>query len=98
MPHTKSAKKRLRQNEKRRIRNRAVKSTIKTHMRRVEAAIEADDLDRAREEYRIACKKIDKAAARRIIHPNNAARKKSKLAQKLAQLVQQTEQQPAQQS
>jgi small subunit ribosomal protein S20 len=67
---------------------------IKTHMKRVEAAIEANDPDRAKEEYRLACKKIDKAAARRIIHPNSAARKKSKLAQKLARLAQQTAQQP----
>ncbi len=89
MPHTRSAKKRLKQNEKRRMRNRAAKSALKTFMKRVEAAIEANELDRAWEEYRIACKKIDKAAARRIMHPNNAARKKSKLAQRLAQLVKQ---------
>jgi len=75
------------------MRNRAAKSAIKTFMKRVEAAIEANDPERAREEFRIACKKIDKAAARRIIHPNNAARKKSKLAQRLAQLVKQQEQQ-----
>ncbi len=79
MPHTKSAKKRLRQNKKRQARNRAVKHTIKTFIRKVRAAVEAQNLEDADRYYRIAVKKIDKASARRIIHPNKGRRLKSRL-------------------
>ena len=83
MPHTRSAKKRLRQNRKRYLRNRSVKHTIKTFMKKVFAAIEQKDLEGARQFYRIAAKKIDKAAARRIIHPNKGNRLKRRLALRL---------------
>lgn len=80
MPHTKSAKKRLRQNEKRRLRNRATKKAIKTQIKKVLAACKQGDLEQLRKEFKVAAKKLDKAAARRIIHANLAARKKSQLA------------------
>ncbi len=83
MPNTKSAAKRLRQNIKRRARNRAVKHMVKTHCRRVLAAIQERDPVRAREEFRLAVKKIDQAAAKGVIHKNKAARLKSRLAQRL---------------
>jgi small subunit ribosomal protein S20 len=83
MPHTKSAKKRLRQNEKRRLRNRAAKRTLKTHIKRFEEALEEDTLEEARVEFSLACKKLDKAAARRVVHPNLASRKKSQMARAL---------------
>lgn len=83
MPHTSSAKKRLRQNSKRRLHNRAVKSTIKTHLKRVLAAAEKATPDELRKEIILATKKLDKAAAHRTIHPNLAARKKSQLARML---------------
>lgn len=86
MPHTKSAKKRLRQNLKRRARNRAVKSALKTQIRKVREAIQAGDLARAEAEFRLAAKKADQAAAKRIIHPNKAARIKSRLAAKIRTL------------
>jgi small subunit ribosomal protein S20 len=92
MPHTRSAKKRLRQNQKRYLRNRSVKHAIKTYMRKVLACIENKDLGSARDYFRLAAKKIDKAAARRIIHPNKGARLKRRLAQKLAQLERQLRQ------
>jgi small subunit ribosomal protein S20 len=80
MPHTKSAKKSLRQNEKRRLKNRAVKKAIKTQIKKVEAVAATGPVDALRKEFNLAAKKLDKAAARRIVHPNLAARKKSQLA------------------
>ena len=82
MPHTKSAKKNLRKSEKRRVRNRTAKRTIKTHLGRFEEAL-AGTVEDAQKEYNLAATKLDKAAARRIIHPNLAARKKSQLARAL---------------
>ena len=79
MPHTKSAKKNLRKTEKRRLHNRAVKRTLKTHLKRFQAALDGP-ADKLQAEYNLAAKKLDKAAARRIIHPNLAARKKSQMA------------------
>src|SRR5260370_40726760 len=81
MPHTRSAKKNLRKTEKRRLRNRATKKTIKTQIKHFESALEDNaPLETLQKEYNVAAKKLDKAAARRVIHPNLAARKKSQLA------------------
>jgi small subunit ribosomal protein S20 len=85
MPHTKSAKKNLRKAEKRRLHNRAVKRDIKTQLKQFAQAASGGAVDAIRKEYNIAAKKLDKAAARRIIHPNMAARKKSQLARVLNQ-------------
>ena len=85
MPHTKSAKKRLRQNEKRRLNNRATKSALKTQIKKVLATAQGGSLDDLRTQYNLAAKKLDRAAAKRIIHPNLAARKKSQLARLLNQ-------------
>ena len=82
MPHTRSAKKNLRKSEKRRMHNRAVKRTIKTYLKRFLAALEGP-VDQLKTEYNLAAKQLDKAAAKRVIHPNLAARKKSQLARKL---------------
>ncbi len=79
MPHTKSAKKHQRQTEKRRLHNRAAKRAIKTQIKRFEDAV-SGPIEELRKLYNVAAKKLDKAAARRIIHPNMAARKKSQLA------------------
>ena len=87
MPHTASAKKRLRQNAKKNVKNRATKHSIKTYIRKVLEAISANDADGAVREFRVATKKIDKAAARRVLHPNAAARTKSRLATRLAKLA-----------
>jgi len=83
MPHTRSAKKRLRQNEKRRVRNRAAKSAIKTQIKKVLAVAKEGNLEQLRQEYNLAAKRLDKAAAKRVVHPNLAARKKSQLARLL---------------
>jgi small subunit ribosomal protein S20 len=79
MPHTRGAKKRLRQNAKRREANRASKKAIKTQLKRFEAAADGP-VDQLRKEFVIAVKKLDKAAAKRVVHPNLAARKKSQMA------------------
>ncbi len=81
MPHTRSAEKRLRQNEKRRLHNRAVKKTIKGQIKTFLGALNGGD---AAAELKAAIRKLDKAAAKRVIHPNAAARKKSQLARRLA--------------
>jgi small subunit ribosomal protein S20 len=83
MPTTKSAAKRLRQNAVRRATNRAAKRELSTRIKRVEEALRDGDLDRARELFRTATKRLDQAAAKGIIHRNAAARHKSRLAGKL---------------
>jgi small subunit ribosomal protein S20 len=81
MPHSSSAEKRLRQNLKRRAHNRAVKKGLKLQIKAVLAAAKTtSSLDELRKEYNLVAKKLDKAAAKRVIHPNLAARKKSQLA------------------
>lgn len=82
MPHTRSAKKNLRKTEKRRLRNRAAKRAVKTHIKRFQEALDGP-IEQLRTEYNMAAKKLDKAAAKRIIHPNLAARKKSQMARAL---------------
>jgi ribosomal protein S20 len=79
MPTTKSAKKRHRQSLERRTKNRATKSAIKTQVRKVRQAIASGDLTKAEAELRTAATKLDRAASKRIIHPNAAARTKSRL-------------------
>lgn len=79
MPHSRSAKKSMRKNEARRVRNRAAKSAIKTQIKKFLALAQSGPADQARAELTGAIKKLDKAAAKRVIHPNMAARKKSQL-------------------
>ncbi len=83
MPHTSSARKHQRQSEKRRLANRAAKKAIKTQIKRFYAVADEGDVAKLREEYNLAAKKLDKASAKRKIHPNMAARKKSQLARKI---------------
>jgi small subunit ribosomal protein S20 len=79
MPHTHTAKKRGRQSAKRRLHNRAVKKAIKIQIKTVFDAAKSSP-DKLQAEIKAAIKKLDKAAAKRVIHPNTAARKKSQLA------------------
>ena len=79
MPNTDSSKKRLRQNEKRRLLNRSQKSTMRTQIRRVREAVQAGDADKAQAEFRVATKRLDRAASKNLIHKNAAARTKSRL-------------------
>jgi small subunit ribosomal protein S20 len=79
MPHSASAKKRHRQNLRNRERNRAVKSDLKTQVRKLLEAISAGDAAKAKDELRAVAKKADRAAASKTIHKNRAARIKSRL-------------------
>jgi len=74
-----SALKRVRQAEKRRMRNRAMKSAIKTIAKKVEAAVANKDRDEAQRTLREAMKLISKAASKGILHRNTASRKISRL-------------------
>jgi small subunit ribosomal protein S20 len=81
----KSQIKRNRQNEKRRLRNKAVRSEMRTRTKNVDAAIESGEGDVA-ELTRLAVKAIDKAATKGVIHKNQAARRKSRLAARAARV------------
>jgi small subunit ribosomal protein S20 len=83
MPNIPSAKKRHRQSLERRARNRAVKSSLKTQLRKVRELIAAGNLADAQAESRVMAKKLDQAAAKRVIHGNTAARLKSRLSKRL---------------
>jgi small subunit ribosomal protein S20 len=86
MPHTEGAKKRLRQNEKRRLRNKATKKAIKLSLRPfAEAPTDAEQL---KKDGLVAVRLLDKAAAKGRIHPNKAARKKSQIARALNKAAQ----------
>jgi small subunit ribosomal protein S20 len=86
MPNIKSAKKRLKQNIGRRLRNRSAKHALKTQCKKVLAAVEAGSPEQAEAELRLAAKKCDKAAAKHTIHRNAAARIKSRLSAKVKKL------------
>lgn len=79
MPTTKSAEKRLRQNEKRRLRNRSHRSALRTALRKVRETAAAGQIDEAQEALRLASKRLDQAAAKGVIHKNAASRTKSRL-------------------
>ncbi len=83
MPNIKSAAKRMRQSRVRQSRNRSAKSELKTLAKRVIAAVENKQIDKAADELKFAARRFDKAAAKGIIHPNAAARKKSRLSRRL---------------
>jgi small subunit ribosomal protein S20 len=82
MPHTRSAKKNMRKAEKRRLANRACKKAIKKQIKAFLAAVDGP-VEELRKQFALTAKKLDKAAAKRVIHANLASRKKSQLALKL---------------
>ena len=86
MANIKSQMKRIKTNEKARQRNKAVKSTLKTAIRRTREAVEAGDLQKATTAQAEAAKKLDKAVSKGVIHKNAAANKKSALASKVSAL------------
>lgn len=86
MANIKSQIKRIRTNEKRRQRNLAVKSELKTLVRRTREAVEAGDKEAAIEALRVASRKLDKAVSKGVIHRNQAANRKSKLARRVQSL------------
>ena len=86
MANIKSKIKRIGTNEKARQRNVAVKSQLKTHVRRVREAIAAGDKDAAQSALLAAASKLDKAASKGVIHQNQAANRKSALAKQVSAL------------
>ena len=81
---TSSQIKRNKTNEKARLRNRAVKSELKTYTRKVKAAVSTGDADVANEALKSASRKLDKAVSKGVIHKNQAANRKSGLAKLVA--------------
>jgi len=82
----KSQIKRNKQNEKARQRNKAVKTSLKSSVRRFREAADASDLEAATAAMRAACRNLDKAASKGVIHKSQAANRKSAIAQRCAQL------------
>jgi len=84
MPNNAAAQKRMRQEKKRRLHNRSVKSIVKTQITKARQAItsDADDTTTA-EAVRAAVSELDRAAKKGVIHRNNAARRKSRLMKQL---------------
>ena len=87
MANIKSQIKRIRTNEEARQRNQAVKSELKTYVRRVRQAVEAGDNEAANTALEEASRKLDKAASKGVIHKNQAANRKSKLAKHVNKLA-----------
>ena len=86
MPNIKSAKKRLKQSLVRRDRNRSAKRAIRTEYKKVVEAVAAGNVELAETELRTVAKKVDQAAAKKLIHRNAAARVKSRLSAKVKTL------------
>jgi len=82
----KSQRKRIKTNEAARLRNKAVKSSVKTAVRKFREAAAAGDKDKAVELARAASRSLDKAASKGVIHANQAANKKSAIALRVNQL------------
>ena len=84
MPNNASAKKRMRQEQKRRLHNRSVKSIVRTQVTKARAAIASgEDFEAAEAAVRAAASELDRAAKKGVIHRNNAARRKSRLMKQL---------------
>lgn len=88
MPNTKSAAKKLRVIRRRTLRNKMLKSALRTTIKKYERAVEAGaSLEEIREKLRQALRALDKAVTKGILHKNTAARKKSRLAKRFNKLV-----------
>jgi len=79
MPNSRSAKKRVKQDTKRRTLNREQRSELRTQVKKLRAAVAAGDAEASRQELRRTVKALDQAAAKGLIHKNTAARVKSRL-------------------
>jgi small subunit ribosomal protein S20 len=77
MPNNAAARKRMRQEQKRRLHNRSIKSLVKTQITKARQAIATDE--NAEAAVRVAVSELDRAAKKGVIHRNNAARRKSRL-------------------
>lgn len=89
MPNTKSALKNLRKSEKRRLRNKAVKSATKTYIKKFLKLLESGKVEEAQTFLSEVYKRVDMAVSKGVFHKNKAARIKSRLAQKLNRILSQ---------
>lgn len=87
MANIKSAMKRIRVIRKKTARNKMIKSQLKTAIRRFEEALDQNQFDAAKEKLRFVDKKLKQAAAKNIIHKNNASRKISRLTKRLQKTI-----------
>ena len=83
MPNIKSSAKRDQIGKARNAKNKAKKSELKTYMKKFDAAVAEGDREAAVSTYKVAVKAVDRAAAKNLIHKNNAAHKKSSMTNKL---------------
>ncbi|WP_138204734.1 30S ribosomal protein S20 [Haloimpatiens lingqiaonensis] len=86
MANIKSAKKRIKVIETKTLRNKMIKSALKTQIKKFETAIAEKNLEEAKVQYTATARALDMAISKGILHKNKASRKKSRLAAKLAQL------------
>ena len=86
MANIKSQIKRIRQNEKAHQRNKAVKSALKTHVRKFREAADSGNVEEATQALRVATRQLDKAVSKGVIHKNQAANRKSAIARRLTEL------------
>ncbi|NWF67846.1 MAG: 30S ribosomal protein S20 [Chloroflexi bacterium] len=86
MANHKSAIKRIRQNAKRYIHNRTYRNRARTFVKKARVTLSKGNVEVAKEAVRLAVQDLDRAASRGVIHPNNAARRKSRLMKQLAAL------------
>jgi len=86
MPNNNSAEKRLRQNKKRRQHNKAIKTSLRGNLRKVDIAVADGDVDSSEPAFRNVSRQLDQVASKKIIHPNKAARLKSRMSSKLKAL------------
>ncbi len=86
MPNNKSAEKRLRQNKKRRQRNKAIKTSMRGNLRKVNIAVDAGEVESGESAFRNVARQLDLVASKKIVHPNKAARLKSRMSSKLKAL------------
>jgi len=83
LPNTRSARKQVRVTQRRQLRNKSIKSLCKTNITKAEGLIFSGELESAQEAAVAAISSLDRAAEKGVIHPNNAARRKSRLMKKL---------------
>jgi len=86
MANLKSAIKRVRTNDTKRLLNQSFKSEMRSHIKQVETLVEAKDVENAKKAFQEASRKIDKTVQKGIIHKNNGNRQKSRLAKKIKSL------------
>ena len=86
MANIKQQKKRVLTNEKRRLRNKSVRSAVRTEIRKFREAVESGDKAAAEAQLRVASRKLDKSVSKGVFHRNNAANKKSNMARALNKL------------